>query len=221
MPVCSVTGCDNRHVAKGLCGKHYQRMKNNGDPIKKLSMKGDSLENRFWSRVDKSGNCWEWTGHKTKDGYGRLFRNGKTVRAHRLSYEIHIGQIPEGMSICHHCDNPCCVNPDHLFAGTTADNVADREEKGRSNVESRSGDNHWMTRKPWRIAHGRTMMRSHLTDEMVMKIKIRYADGGVTQRKLATDWGISYKNMNLILTGKTWKHIRIENGTVGRVRDAA
>lgn len=64
-------------------------------------------------------------------------------------------------------------------------------------------------------------MRSHLTDEIVIQIKIRYAAGGVTQRKLATDWGISYKNMNLILTGKTWKHIRIENGTVGRVREAA
>lgn len=221
MSRCSVIECNGTTVAKGLCGKHYQRMKAHGDPNKKIGLKGEAVEDRFWSRVKKTEGCWTWTGPATSDGYGRLFRGGKTIRAHRLSYEMHKGDIPDGMNVCHRCDNPPCVNPDHLFLGTTADNMADKKQKGRGNEPSRSGNNHWMNRKPESVAKGSAFGRSDLTDSRVLQIKLRYVAGGITQRALAAEFGISYKNLNLILSGKTWKHVQIESGVVGQMAVAA
>lgn len=86
---------------------------------------------RFWDKVDKSGDCWEWTGYKTSDGYGRLFVDGKAVRAHRFVMEIEGVDIPSGMIVGHACDNPSCVKPDHLWIGTQKDNVRDMARKGR------------------------------------------------------------------------------------------
>jgi len=89
------------------------------------------LEERFWSKVDKSGDCWVWTAATFKGGYGQ-FRASKTrVSAHRFSYELVKGPIPDGMGVCHTCDNPPCVNPDHLFAGDQGVNLRDCTDKGR------------------------------------------------------------------------------------------
>lgn len=82
-------------------------------------------------RLGKNGECWPWNGSKDKDGYGYFKPNGKTVKAHRYSFEQYKGAIPEGMWVLHKCDNPSCVNPHHLFLGTPLDNVMDMDQKGR------------------------------------------------------------------------------------------
>lgn len=88
------------------------------------------IQSRFWSKVDKSGECWEWRAHARK-GYGSIKVNGKAMYAHRLSWEMQNGSIPDGLKVLHRCDNPLCVNPAHLFIGTQKDNMEDRESKGR------------------------------------------------------------------------------------------
>ena len=90
------------------------------------------LAGRFWPRLDKSGDCWEWTGHKIDSGYGRIVVDGRRELSHRVAFRLSGYSIPLGMCVCHHCDNPGCCNPNHLFLGTHADNMRDMAEKGRS-----------------------------------------------------------------------------------------
>ena len=89
-------------------------------------------EERFWVKVVRGPDCWNWNGGKLVEGYGRFVDRGKYVLAHRVSWEIHNGPIPEGLCVLHRCDNPPCTNPDHLFVGTHGDNARDRAAKGRN-----------------------------------------------------------------------------------------
>lgn len=93
------------------------------------------IEERFWPKTKKVGDCLEWQGVRGKAGYGKTGaggRGGKTLLTHRLAWELTNGPIPEGMCVCHTCDNPPCVNPDHLWLGTHDDNMRDKVAKGRS-----------------------------------------------------------------------------------------
>lgn len=97
-----------------------------------------SLETKFWRHTmrDASCGCWVWVGCTDADGYGIIRHNGTNVRAHRASYQIHKGETPSHLAVCHSCDNPCCVNPDHLFLGDETDNNRDAVTKGRHKTGS-------------------------------------------------------------------------------------
>ena len=146
---------------------------------------------KFWGNVKKSNGCWIWTGCVDDRGYGRFCLNGKGERAHRVAYTISVGKIKEGLCVCHHCDNPICVNPDHLFTGTHAMNMQDKINKGRSN-------------SPIGEAHG----SSKLSTDEVKEIKLHLKNGGITQAKLAEMYGISDSGISEINTGKRWSHVQ-------------
>lgn len=96
------------------------------------SRPSNPIKSRFFKHVKKTDGCWIWTGYCQKNGYGTIHcGKGSIKRAHRISYEIHCGKIPDGLYVCHKCDNPSCVRPDHLFLGTQLDNIRDCISKGR------------------------------------------------------------------------------------------
>lgn len=149
----------------------------------------EQVQARFWSKVDKSGECWEWISTINQDsGYGMFWLNGKYELAHRVSYTWSHGQIPRGLYILHRCDNRRCVRPDHLFAGTQADNGADMVAKGRS----ARGRNH----------SAYTSKRLKLTDEQVAAVIARYRAGGATQKQVAAEFGISPSLVGFYVNGK-------------------
>jgi len=131
--------------------------------------------------IDASSGCWNWTASQNGAGYGQIAVERKPRLAHRISYELHRGLIPHGMFVCHHCDNRACVNPDHLFLGTAADNAADRDNKGRQIIYSGS-------------KHG----SSKLTEEEVAEIR----SSREPHRAIGQKFGISGSQVSRIRTGK-------------------
>lgn len=129
---CKFKGCERgRRSAEGYCLMHYKRWKRHGDPSVVHTVKGSARLSDRSHKIDRTGDCWVWTGATDDDGYG-IFRSGGSVfRAHRVSYEENVGPIPDGLGVLHHCDNPPCVRPDHLWTGTTAQNTEDKMRKGR------------------------------------------------------------------------------------------
>lgn len=136
---CAVEGCGSKPInVRGWCGMHYQRWRTYGDPIvtKRPNLVIGTVEERFWSKVDKTGECWEWTA-ASADGYGRFGIEGKSVqRAHRVAYELLVGPIPESLVLDHLCRNTGCVNPAHLDPVTQNENVRRGQHP--------SGDQHYL-----------------------------------------------------------------------------
>jgi hypothetical protein len=113
--ICKIDGCENNYWAKGLCNKHYKRVKKHGDPFLKHFNNKDAFIERFWEKVKKTDSCWLWEGYIAPTGYGQF--SGKwfsSLFAHRIAYEITNGPIPEKLQIDHLCHNRSCVRPDHL-----------------------------------------------------------------------------------------------------------
>ncbi|RYE79646.1 MAG: hypothetical protein EOO74_03395, partial [Myxococcales bacterium] len=149
----------------------------------------DTVE-RFWSKVQKGDGCWEWQGWRNDNGYGLLMSQGKAVRAHRLAWVFENGPIPDGLFVCHHCDNPPCVRLDHLFLGTNTDNMVDMVRKGRA--------------RPVRGEHN---SQSKLTEAQVLEIFERVVLGEST-RSIAQSLGVHQGTIDAALSGKTWAQIR-------------
>ena len=140
---CACEGCERSRRAGDYCRLHYERVRAAGPTEqRRVSLvRGLSLDKHFnlffeASKSDERG-CLIWSGSKTTLGYGRLTKKGARHIAHRMAYERFKGPVPEELEVCHSCDNPSCVNPDHLFIGTTQDNAIDREAKGRGNHETK------------------------------------------------------------------------------------
>ena len=148
--------------------------------MKKLSC-WQSLDYRFWSRINKTETCWLWLGKPTSHGYGAIRANGERISTHRFSWEIHNGPIPDGLFVCHKCDVKLCVNPDHLFLGTNLDNQRDRAHKGIAG---------------WKLS---------IAD--VKAIRDRLAAGD-NQYQIASDFGVYQSLISKINTGELWNQVR-------------
>jgi len=161
-----------------------------------------SARQRFWGKVDEQSKdeCWEWKGGKYPNGYGRFWLRGVGVGAHRIAYLINTGIDPVGLVVCHKCDNPSCVNPDHLFLGTYSDNTRDMIKKGRwspappENRNPVQGDRHY---------------RSKFTDDDIRDIRKFYDHGsrGRGIRALAKRYNVRPNTIYSIVHNLTWKHI--------------
>jgi Autographiviridae endonuclease len=146
---------------------------------------------RFWALVDKRGpdECWPWLAAIGHGGYGAFTRDGRRqVGAHRMAYELAYGPVPIGKNACHRCDKPSCCNPAHLFSGTDAENIADRDAKGRTQL----GERHWLAK---------------LTEDDIRSIRARHAADGVSQTALAAEYGVTQATVSAIILRKTWRYV--------------
>jgi HNH endonuclease len=154
---------------------------------------------RFWAKVIQNGPthpilgtaCWDWTGSKNSFGYGHIQVNHRLVPAHRFSYELHYGPIPNGLFVCHHCDNPPCTNPLHLFLGNASDNSKDAADKGRLIPPHHVGSAH---------------PQAKLTDRDVLEIRRRAGDGE-NPLDIARDFDVHFGTIYRVINRATWTHI--------------
>jgi len=142
-------------------------------------------EENFWEKVDKSKECWEWQAARDKDGYGFFHHHGKMGKAHRFSWEMHNGPIPEGLQVLHKCDNPRCIRPDHLFVGTNIENVADRTKKRRQPDGERHNE-------------------AKVTLKQVQEMRRNGKTG--TYKSIGQRYGLSIAQTAKILNNQSWKN---------------
>ena len=155
-----------------------------------------------YKATDK-GECWEWLAHRDQDGYGSFKLNYRTYRASRISYFLHYGKDPGVLETCHRCDNPPCVNPHHLFLGTSLDNNRDKVAKGRSPLGVKNG----RYTHPESTVRGEHVNTAQLTEAKVQEILIELKNGaGLTE--LGRKHGVCKQAIYCIREGRTWKHMK-------------
>ena len=180
-----------------------------------------TVKERFEKKfvVDAESGCWLWTASKFPNGYGQIGIGGRNRYAHRVSHELYVGPIPDGMLVCHTCDIPLCVNPSHLWLGTHADNMSDRNKKGRQAAGNKHGarlhperlahgDNNGARLYPERMPRGEQHSGAKLTAVDVLAIR---ATVGLTQKHLGLKYGVAQTQISRILSGKKWPHLLPEH----------
>ena len=173
--------------ARRIASLHARGLTWRGTP-KVAVLAGTPLADRLWPFVDKTGDCWVWTRSRDTKGYGTLaVGNGKKARAHVIAWRLTHGDIPEGLYVCHHCDNPPCCNPDHLFLGTADDNQKDAAAKAR-------------------FPRGEKHHRARLTEADV--IAIRAAEGKELRRVTAVRFKTSRDYIREIQQRKKWSWLK-------------
>jgi hypothetical protein len=150
---------------------------------------------RLLKNTKEENGCWIWCGGtRVKSGYGGIKVNGKTISTHRYSYQLHYGAIPAGLFVCHKCDNPKCINPDHLFLGTNSDNMKDAYNKGRLNLPTNGG-----------FKTGNKPINRKLTEEQVIQIKeILKTRGKKTLKKIAEEFNVKEYVIRDINCGRSY-----------------
>lgn len=186
---CSVSGCKNiGKITKGLCRKHYHRMRRNEHTDETVIIGYD--KRRLLANCEKvDSGCWEWKRY-TKLGYGITCLNGEILGAHRASWIIFRGEIPEGMQVNHKCHNRKCINPDHLYVGTQQQNVDDMINAGRE-VK----------------AHGERSGMTTLKNNDVIKLREMLSSGNHTQKQLSMIFKVCESTIRNIRDKKTWKYL--------------
>lgn len=156
--------------------------------------------------LTEDNGCLIWRGGKDQDGYGWSQLRRQRQGAHRLVWELLRGPIPDGLLVLHHCDNPPCVSPNHLWLGTNADNMADRDAKGRQATGARNG----MHTKPWTRTAKRGSLHpgAILTESAVAAIRERAAVG-ISSKTLAEAFGVHQSTINGIVAGRSWKNVQV------------
>lgn len=187
---CSIEGCETKSHGEGFCAKHYRAFKAHGDPtvVKQKQLHGASLRERIQNYTEHGEGCWSWTGYRDPNGYGRLRVDGVPKLAHRLSWELYRGTIPEGMHVLHRCDNPPCVKPAHLFLGDHDMNMRDKMAKKRHRYGVSKGEKHGC---------------SKLTEQQVREIRASVGPS----RIIGEQYGISGRQVREIRTRTAWAHI--------------
>lgn len=152
-----------------------------------------STAERFWEKVHKTETCWLWQAACNKTGYGVFgLATRRNILAHRFSYILHCGTIPDRMGVCHHCDTPPCVNPSHLFLGTQSDNVHDMMSKGRLN--------------PYTSERGSKHHNAKLTETQVGDIRQRHKEG-FTYSAIARQYLVHKATIRRAVLGEGWRHV--------------
>lgn len=174
---------------------------------------------RFYSRVGHVPDlfaCWEWKGRRSSDGYGAFRIRKRQHGAHRVAYELAHGSIPRGMIVCHRCDNPPCVRPDHLFLGTDQDDTDDKVRKGRQ--RGAPGDRNASRARPECLKRGEDASNSKLTEAQVRAIRAEY-DASDKRRgiyvEIAKRYPVTPDNVSLIARRKNWRHVKEDNNVEG------
>lgn len=190
---CSIPGCERTNImARGWCGSHYKRWYRHGDPLAEVNRRApdgathaERLSYVGWDVVQRRDGmtpCHEWKGLRDRRDYGRVWDGERVRGAHRVAYEAEHGPVPDDVHVLHQCDNPPCMNREHLTSGDDATNMAEMVTRNRSD----NGENRWSVK---------------LTDAEVAAIRAAYTGDRGQQTRLADQYGVAQSRISVIVRG--------------------